>query len=655
GKLFTIELHYGGVLIGNDYKYGLTSYFDLVEADTFSLHDLNKMTEFVGVYGGIFEYLWLVPGEEIPVGLKPLHCDDDIRTLTEGLTPARTVCVYINKLSEFQARRRLAQVQLRLFEVVTRRRGVVIEEVMEAGGNGPGEGVVGSGNANNHLLALEYSVGADGVVLEGGTGVQGQGHTEDVRGPITDSASEGRRSPVGEAPPNHQSPNSPTSPPPTPAAPPEIPANPTSPPPTHTPPPDSPVNPTSPPLTHSPPQENLDTPPLPEDDSSGYLYSSDDESFRADERELGDESSENEAFEYDEDEVDSALDNVLRRRASSSSNQATPRTPTASDAESDCDGPYNEADLLNQTGWGSEEEDRVPRQFPVFQPGRDLDDPELKLGTVFESLAQFKQFCRANAVKQRRGIWFPTNDKKRCRCECKKACGFWLYASVDPSTHDVKLRSGSTTHDCSADDDVRAATYDFLATKYLGRFRIDPSWGLGNIIHTVLTDMSLKINRTKAYRMKQAAMRKIHGEDGQQWAKLWDYKAELERTNPGSTIQIDYEVLTFRRIYVCLEPLKRGFLAGCRRFVGVDGCFLKNVNGWQLLSAVGVDGNGGMYPIAWAVVESETTESWDWFIGLLAADLMIEDSTEWTWMSDKQKVTHTFINCTYCMLQCLHL
>ncbi|CAN1165424.1 hypothetical protein LINPERHAP2_LOCUS26143 [Linum perenne] len=47
-----------------------------------------------------------------------------------------------------------------------------------------------------------------------------------------------------------------------------------------------------------------------------------------------------------------------------------------------------------------------------------------------------------------------------------------------------------------------------------------------------------------------------------------------------------------------------------------------------------------MYPIAWVVVESETTESWDWFIGLLVPDLGITDSREWTWMSDKHKVCH---------------
>ncbi|CAN1785005.1 hypothetical protein LINPERHAP1_LOCUS16739 [Linum perenne] len=137
--------------------------------------------------------------------------------------------------------------------------------------------------------------------------------------------------------------------------------------------------------------------------------------------------------------------------------------------------------------------------------------------------------------------------------------------------------------------------------------------------------------------MKQAALRMIHGEEGKQWAKLWDYKVELERTNLGSTVKIDYDGLTFQRMYICLNALKRGFLEGCRRFIGVDGCFLKHVRGWQLLSAVGVDGNGGIYPIAWAVVEAETTASWDWFIESLAADLRITNSPEWTWMSDRQK------------------
>ncbi|CAN1345779.1 hypothetical protein LINPERPRIM_LOCUS40519 [Linum perenne] len=46
-----------------------------------------------GVYGGIFEYLWMVPGEDIHVGLKPLHCDANVRSLTKGVTTLKTICV----------------------------------------------------------------------------------------------------------------------------------------------------------------------------------------------------------------------------------------------------------------------------------------------------------------------------------------------------------------------------------------------------------------------------------------------------------------------------------------------------------------------------------------------------------------------------------
>jgi hypothetical protein len=33
-----------------------------------------------------------------------------------------------------------------------------------------------------------------------------------------------------------------------------------------------------------------------------------------------------------------------------------------------------------------------------------------------------------------------------------------------------------------------------------------------------------------------------------------------------------------------------------------------------------------MYPVAWAVVEQETGDTWEWFLGLLIKDLDINDS-----------------------------
>jgi len=78
---------------------------------------------------------------------------------------------------------------------------------------------------------------------------------------------------------------------------------------------------------------------------------------------------------------------------------------------------------------------------------------------------------------------------------------------------------------------------------------------------------------------------------------------------PNSTLRVHKEevegVQQFKRLYCCLGPLKDGFKKGCRPFIGVDGCFLKGPFPGQLLSAVGIDANNGMYPFAYAVVEKE--------------------------------------------------
>ncbi|KAL2540821.1 Uncharacterized protein Adt_01799 [Abeliophyllum distichum] len=100
-----------------------------------------------------------------------------------------------------------------------------------------------------------------------------------------------------------------------------------------------------------------------------------------------------------------------------------------------------------------------------------------------------------------------------------------------------------------------------------------------------------------------------------------DSYKELKRTNVGTIAQVEGYGGEFKRIYICLGPLKNGFIRGCMRVIGVDGCFIKTEHGGQLLIAVGVKGKNGMYPLALAVVDVENRENWMWFLGLLKDNL----------------------------------
>ncbi|KAK8643560.1 hypothetical protein V6N13_012849 [Hibiscus sabdariffa] len=97
----------------------------------------------------------------------------------------------------------------------------------------------------------------------------------------------------------------------------------------------------------------------------------------------------------------------------------------------------------------------------------------------------------------------------------------------------------------------------------------------------------------------------IHGNQEEQYARIYDYLAELRGTNSGTTTICYLDNRLFVRMYVCLQACKDGFKVGCRPLICLDGCFLKgHYQGW-LLAAVGIDANDCIYPLAYAAVECE--------------------------------------------------
>ena len=154
------------------------------------------------------------------------------------------------------------------------------------------------------------------------------------------------------------------------------------------------------------------------------------------------------------------------------------------------------------------------------------------------------------------------------------------------------------------------------------------------------------LSRHQGYRAKKIGRELAQGSDVDQYNKLPKYINEILRSNPGSTVVMkvaeDYcDSVTkqgkFQRLYMCFAGVKKGFLDACKSMFGLDGTFLKGAAGGVLLTAIGVDPNNGLYPIAYAATEGETKDSWIWFLTLLKEDLKIEKDYEWTIISDKQK------------------
>lgn len=100
---------------------------------------------------------------------------------------------------------------------------------------------------------------------------------------------------------------------------------------------------------------------------------------------------------------------------------------------------------------------------------------------------------------------------------------------------------------------------------------------------------------------------------------------------------------TLKRFFLCFDAMKKGFINGCRPFLGIDGCHLKGPFGGVLLAAISLDGNNGLFPVAIAIVEVECKDSWLFFLHHLDAALVSMIDKPLFIMSDQQKVCRLII------------
>ncbi|KAK2655046.1 hypothetical protein Ddye_008098 [Dipteronia dyeriana] len=70
---------------------------------------------------------------------------------------------------------------------------------------------------------------------------------------------------------------------------------------------------------------------------------------------------------------------------------------------------------------------------------------------------------------------------------------------------------------------------------------------------------------------------------------------------------------------------------------GIDGCHLSGQFGGVMLSATALDRDSGIFPVAFCVCESETLDSWTWFLKLLSDCLGWDDRKPICFTSDRQK------------------
>nr|GEV51794.1 hypothetical protein CTI12_AA204890 [Tanacetum cinerariifolium] len=153
----------------------------------------------------------------------------------------------------------------------------------------------------------------------------------------------------------------------------------------------------------------------------------------------------------------------------------------------------------------------------------------------------------------------------------------------------------------------------------------------------------INVSLGQCKRAKQRALFNYKRGLREHYRRLWEYRQAILDSNPGTTCRLEDEETEsgnyyFRRFYVFLKGVKEGWLAGYRKVIGMDCCFLKHTYRGELLVAMGRDVNNHMYPIAWVVVKVESNENWCWFISFIQEDLHLQTGEGLIIKSDSHKM-----------------
>ncbi|XP_013614159.1 PREDICTED: uncharacterized protein LOC106320351 [Brassica oleracea var. oleracea] len=150
-------------------------------------------------------------------------------------------------------------------------------------------------------------------------------------------------------------------------------------------------------------------------------------------------------------------------------------------------------------------------------------------------------------------------------------------------------------------------------------------------------DHDVRISYWKAWRSREIALEYAKGNSRGSYNLLPDYLRKLAQANPGTLAEIETEYKDnignrFKYLFLAMGASTMGF-EYMRKVVVVDGTHLRGKYAGCLLTASAQDGNYQVFPLAIAIVNRESDNSWEWFFKKLQA--FVPNSNDIVFVSDR--------------------
>ncbi|XP_028070019.1 uncharacterized protein LOC114272493 [Camellia sinensis] len=281
-------------------------------------------------------------------------------------------------------------------------------------------------------------------------------------------------------------------------------------------------------------------------------------------------------------------------------------------------------------GYESDDDDEQNDLLPKFCPRVDkvfMSAPWANgithVGQSFEDgAAKFRNVLRKYAVECGFRFKYVKNDSVRIIAVCmmRESKGYmWsIHARVLHADEFFYIHKWNIEHSCSVairtPKNLRAGS-DLVSDVISELVHDKPLTRPSDVVYNLKKDYGLEISYRVAWLDVKKARGEMFGAHSISFDQLRWYSNSVMENNPGSYINIDYNDQNhrFKRYFISFKACIDGF-NHCRPLLFLDGTFLKGKFKGNLLDATSKDINQGLFLLAIAIVDSENTTNWAWFL-----------------------------------------
>ncbi|KAL5170571.1 hypothetical protein HKD37_11G032253 [Glycine soja] len=265
----------------------------------------------------------------------------------------------------------------------------------------------------------------------------------------------------------------------------------------------------------------------------------------------------------------------------------------------------------------------MPSSFNVGQElyvGMDFDSKDAVKNAVKQYVMKVHQSFKVIESKSNKYVVCCLNKSAECPCP------FYMRAILSKKIDSWKVTQWGGPHTClnmTMTQDHEKLDSDLIATCVVDMIREDPSIKVSLIQERINSEFAYKVSYKKAWLAKQKAIAIEYDDWEESYAKLSLWLTHMQIHSPRSYFQIlhdDFiignmvsrEHRQFHRVFCTFGQCKEAFKYS-KPIIQVDDTHLYGKYRGTLLMATSQDGNGGVLPLTFVVVEGETLTVWSWF------------------------------------------